>query len=145
LVLILLLTGLLGGIFFRSLVVSPIDKINQAIEKFGLFNLKDYLPKKPTDVELKVIREMFEASVDGEAFDGERWGQYYRPSNDAPTGDPVPRAVNVSSEKASIVSDDIDPPFEVETSTTARKTETKTDSTKAKDILSIIAARKNKD
>ena len=51
-----------------------------AIEKFGLFNLSDYLPKKPGDVELKVIKEMFEASVDGEDFDMDRWGNYFKPS-----------------------------------------------------------------
>ena len=50
-----------------------------AIDTHGLFNLTDFLPKKPTDVELKVIKEMFEASVDGQAYDPERWGAYYKP------------------------------------------------------------------
>ena len=50
-----------------------------AIDTHGLFNLSDFLPKQPGEVELKVIKEMFEASVDGEAYDAERWGQYYRP------------------------------------------------------------------
>jgi len=52
---------------------------NAAIKQFGLFDLKTFLPKKPTDVELRVMKEMFEASVDGEAFDMERWGAYYKP------------------------------------------------------------------
>ena len=51
-----------------------------AINQHGLYNLKDFLPKKPTDVELQVIKEMFEASVDGEPFDMDRWGQYFKPS-----------------------------------------------------------------
>jgi hypothetical protein len=51
----------------------------EAIEKHGLYNLGDFLPKKPSDVELKVIKEMFEASVDGQAYDSERWGNYYKP------------------------------------------------------------------
>jgi len=51
-----------------------------AIDQYGLFKLSDFLPKKPTDVEVKVIKEMFEASVDGEAYDAERWSQYFRPS-----------------------------------------------------------------
>lgn len=51
-----------------------------AIEQYGLFNLKDFLPKKPTDVEIKVMKEMFEASVDGEAYDPERWASYFKPS-----------------------------------------------------------------
>jgi hypothetical protein len=58
----------------------------QAIADHGLFNLADFLPKRPGEVELKVIKEMFEASVDGEAYDVERWGQYYRPNGiQAPT------------------------------------------------------------
>ena len=38
------------------------------------------MPKKPGEVELKVIKEMFEASVDGQPYDTERWGQYFRPA-----------------------------------------------------------------
>jgi hypothetical protein len=49
--------------------------------------LSTFLPKKPTDVELKVIKEMFEASVDGQPYDTERWGQYFRPAGvQAPGG-----------------------------------------------------------
>jgi hypothetical protein len=51
----------------------------EAIEKHGLYNLADFLPKKPGDVELKVIKEMFEASVDGQPYDPDRWAQYYKP------------------------------------------------------------------
>jgi len=58
-----------------------------AIDSFGLHNLSDFLPKRPTEVELNAIKEMFEASVDGEAYDVERFGQYYRPYGvDAPAG-----------------------------------------------------------
>jgi len=60
-----------------------------AVNANGLFNLSDFLPKKPGEVELKVLTEMFEASVDGEAFDMDRWGQYFRPAGMAQrTGDP---------------------------------------------------------
>ena len=60
---------------------SAITAADQAaIDQFGLFNLADFLPKKPTDVELKVIKEMFEASVDGQAYDPDRWSQYYKPA-----------------------------------------------------------------
>ena len=51
-----------------------------AVDGHGLFDLSTFLPKRPTDVELKVIKEMFEASVDGQAYDTERWGQYFRPA-----------------------------------------------------------------
>lgn len=60
------------------------------LKAHGLFNLNDFLPKKPTDVELKIMKEMFEASVDGEPYDMERWGQYFKPAGlGQNTGDPV--------------------------------------------------------
>jgi len=69
----------------------PLSDIEQAaIDKNNLFNLSDFLPKKPTEVELKVMKEMFEASVDGEPYDMERWGQYFKPAGmSQATGDPV--------------------------------------------------------
>jgi hypothetical protein len=66
-----------------------------------LFDLSTFLPKRLGEVELKVIKEMFEASVDGQPYDTERWGQYFRPagvnapggaSNDAETPAPAPVA-----------------------------------------------------
>ena len=50
-----------------------------AIEKFGLSNLSDFLPAKPTPAGVQAIAEMFEASVDAELYDVEKWGQFYRP------------------------------------------------------------------
>ena len=50
-----------------------------AIEQYGLYNLNDYLPKQPNEEELGVIGKMFEASVDGQMYDPELWGNYYRP------------------------------------------------------------------
>jgi hypothetical protein len=71
----------------RERALSDVEKT--AMESHGLFNLSDFLPKKPTDVELKVIKEMFEASVDGEAYDMDRWGQYFKPAGmSQATGDP---------------------------------------------------------
>jgi len=66
------------------------DSEMSAINTHGLFNLGDFLPKKPTEVEVRVLKEMFEASVDGEAYDADRWGQYFRPAGMAArTGDPT--------------------------------------------------------
>ena len=57
-----------------------LDSVERAaIEQYGLYNLNDYLPKQPTDEELRVIAEMFEASVDGQLYDPVRWGNFYRP------------------------------------------------------------------
>ena len=65
-----------------------------AVDAHGLFDLSTSLPKKPTDVELKVIKEMFEASVDGQPYDTERWGQYFRPAGvQAPAGGSAPATV----------------------------------------------------
>src|SRR6056300_1510853 len=61
----------------------------KAVNDHGLFNLTDFLPKKPDETALKVLTEMFEASVDGEAYDPDRWGNYFRPAGMAArTGDP---------------------------------------------------------
>ena len=69
------------------------DDEQAALKAHGLYNLKDFLPKKPGDVELKVIKEMFEASVDGEPFDMDRWGQYFKPAGmSQATGDPVAKS-----------------------------------------------------
>ena len=60
-----------------------------AIDEHGLFNLSDFLPKQPTEADLKGIKEMFEASVDGQPYDVERWGNYYKPYGvDAPNAAP---------------------------------------------------------
>jgi len=74
-----------------------------AVEQYGLFNLKDFLPKKPGEVELKVIKEMFEASVDGEAFDMDRWGQYFKPAG---------MAASASAKATKSVAEEDDVPFE---------------------------------
>jgi|TARA_B100000035_G_scaffold252610_1_gene221897 hypothetical protein len=72
------------------------DSEMAAINNHGLFNLNDFLPKKPGEVEVKVLTEMFEASVDGEAYDPDKWSQYFRPAGmQARTGDP-----NASAPKA---------------------------------------------
>lgn len=65
------------------------DAEQSAIATHKLFNLAEFLPKRPTDADLKVMVEMFEASVDGEAYDQERWGQFFKPAGlSSATGDP---------------------------------------------------------
>ena len=65
------------------------DNEMAAVNTHGLFNLNDFLPKKPDEVAQKAMQEMFEASVDGEAYDAERWSNYFRPAGmQARTGDP---------------------------------------------------------
>lgn len=58
-----------------SLTTDQMD----AIEKYGLVNLSDYLPKRPTQDHLTAMYEMFQASIDGELYDPARWSKYYKP------------------------------------------------------------------
>jgi hypothetical protein len=52
----------------------------EAVSKHGLFNLDQFMPKRPGKEEVDIQLEMFEASVDGKLYDPERWGNYYRPN-----------------------------------------------------------------
>lgn len=69
-----------------------------AIEKCGLFDLNDWMPAKPSQDHLAAMVEMFEASVNGELYDPEKWGRFYKPFGlELDTGndndeDDVPRA-----------------------------------------------------
>ena len=62
-----------------------------AIAQHGLYNLNDFLPKKPDAEHLNAIFEMFEASVEGQLYDPERFANYYRPYGvEAPSSGPRP-------------------------------------------------------
>ena len=90
------------------------------------------------------MKEMFEASVDGEAFDMERWGQYFKPAGmGAATGDPNKPAATT---RAAAPVDDDEPPFEADppkASAPAPSAETNEggNSNRAQDILKAIRAR----
>ena len=114
-----------------------------AIEQYGLFNLADFLPKKPTEVELKVIKEMFEASVDGQPYDPDRWSQYYKPSGFQ--GGNAPAAAVASDDD---VEADVTPAPVTKPSVTAAPApeatstaEVKPSSQRAEDILAMIRNR----
>ena len=119
-----------------------------AIEQYGLFDLSTFLPKKPGDVELKVIKEMFEASVDGQSYDTERWGQYFRPAGvNAPAGGSAPAtqvedapapAAKATPAPASSFDEEDDVPVTSAPVSTAAPAAT---SDKAQDILAMIRAR----
>ena len=126
------------------------DEEKAAVEAHGLHNLNDFLPKKPTDVEVKVIQEMFEASVDGEAYDPERFGQYFRaPGMSAPTGDPntgasapaVAPAAPAPTPVTEPVAETVAQPAPA--ATTASASEDKPSSERANDILAMIRNRQS--
>jgi hypothetical protein len=127
------------------------DQENAAIESFGLYNLSDFLPKKPTDVELKVMKEMFEASVDGEAYDMDRWGQYFKPAGmGSATGDPVGRSTSAAPAVKAASADET-PPWDEEDSAPVRTPApaakaaapaSDAGASRAQDILAMIRNRK---
>lgn len=122
-----------------------------AIEKFGLYNLADFLPKKPTDADLKIIKEMFEASVDGEAYDPDRWANYYKPpgfqGGSGSTGDEVSTAKPVAVTKPSVAAPAVapvaeaSPPWDDDEPATVQTPATKPGNQRAEDILAMIRNR----
>lgn len=131
---------------------SPLSSTElAAIEQYGLFNLGDFLPKKPTDVEVNVIKDMFEASVDGQPYDPEAWGQYFKPfgvdipnagkSNEA--AKPAETAKPAEAASTSNDSDD-DAPFDTDDTPTAssvEKPESDGASNRTQDVLDMIRRR----
>jgi hypothetical protein len=121
------------------------DAETAALEQHGLFSLKDYLPKKPTDVEVKVIKEMFEASVAGEPFDMDRWGQYFKPAGmSSATGDP--NTVKAAPKAAPAVADEDEAPWEQPAAKAApapkqESAPATSGGSKAEDILAMIRNR----
>jgi hypothetical protein len=122
-----------------------------AIEQYGLYNLSDFLPKKPTDVELRVMKEMFEASVDGQPYDPDRWANYYKPSGfqagAGSTGEEAAVAVPVATKSAPIATPAVeDAPFDadepVEATAPVATPAAKPSSQRAEDILAMIRNRK---
>ena len=125
-----------------------------AIDKFGLYELKDFLPARPTADHYTAIAEMFEASVNGDLYDPARWGNYYKPYGvDAPAGAPSPSLQKASApvaKPAAEASDDT-PPFDtdeqeqkVTPKVTAPAQAAPSDGAKksADDILAMIRNRK---
>ena len=119
-----------------------------AIDKNGLFNLSDFLPKQPSEVEVKVISEMFKASVDGEAYDTEKFGQYFRPAGvSAKTGDPVAPSTPKAETPTTTASVETpaqpapEPVVEKVAEAPATATAESTTNNKAEDILKMIRSR----
>jgi hypothetical protein len=120
------------------------DAENAAIQQHGLFNLSDFLPKKPGEVELKVMKEMFEASVDGEPYDMDRWGQYFKPAGMSQnTGDPNKATPKATPAPVATDNDEDDTPAPVaKTTAPAPKAEASAaGDSRAQDILAMIRNR----
>ena len=121
------------------------DVEHAAISQYGLLNLSDLLPKRPDAVELEVIKSMFEASVDGEAYDPARWGTFYRPSGYTAPAETnatavysvpaTPKAAPVIPKASAPVADSFDENDDVPFDTSPQE------ASKAQDIMAVIRAR----
>ena len=132
---------------------SSLTEVEQSsIDSFGLFNLQEFLPKKPNEAEINVIKEMFEASVNGEAYDIERWGAYFKPygvdvpesvkpRESAPVAQPVQSQPVQTQASAPEVMEDDEVPFAASSPIKVPNTST---NDKAADILAMIRARQTK-
>ena len=115
----------------------------EAVNAHGLFSLSDFLPKRPNEEELRVMKEMFEASVDGQPYDQERWGAYFRPAGvSAPSGAPA----SGSAPSPAPVAEISEPPFPSDDLTETAPTATApvqpaATTQKAEDILAMIRSR----
>jgi hypothetical protein len=129
---------------------TALDEVEQAaIAEHGLYDLSTFLPKKPSEAEIKVIKEMFEASVDGQSYDTERWGAYFRPAGvNAPAGTasthsdddaPAPAAKAAPAPTSSSFDDEEPAPASAPVQATAPAS-----GNKAEDILAMIRARQQK-
>ena len=121
---------------------------NDAIASHSLHNLSEFLPKKPNEAELRIMKEMFEASVDGQPYDNARWGNYFRPYGlEAPAGvtaDKPTATAETSAPAHAPIAEPMSDDEPVTASTPVQVPKSGTSSDKAQDILALIRARQNK-
>jgi hypothetical protein len=91
------------------------------------------------------MKEMFEASVDGETYDMERWGQYFKPAGmGQATGDPNKSAA-ARAPAAAPVDDQIDdepaPVASASAAASAAPAAGTDSASRAQDILAMIRNR----
>ena len=121
------------------------DAEMKAINDFGLFDLSEFLPKKPDATAVKVMHEMFEASVDGEAYDADKWGNYFRPAGMAArTGDPqVAASDNATATSRTAPAPAVADDYDDEPAPAPKAQPAAEANGGAKDILAMIRARQN--
>lgn len=124
---------------------------HQAIEQYGLLNLKDFLPKKPSESEQRIIKEMFEASVDGRPYDVERWGAYYKPwgldtgtAAKSEDDDESFETTKPAAQPAQPTQSTSTPPWTEDTPEVSEEVKVPAAKSNANDILALIRSRQNK-
>ena len=126
-----------------------------AIDTNGLYDLKDFLPKKPTAEEVDVIYNMFQDSVNGELYDNDKYGNFFRPIGQAApakvqtpsapaqaTATPVAETTTAPAQAAEPVAPApaVEPVTET-VSASAENTSNETGKASADDILQMIRNR----
>lgn len=118
-----------------------------AIAEYGLYNLNDFMPKRPDEAALNAIFEMFEASVEGDLYDPDRFADYYRPYGvEAPSNSGGAKPTEAKQESAATAADPA--PATQQEAAPAPAADTTpapaadTGGKDAKDILAAIRARK---
>ena len=126
-----------------------------AIEQYKLVKLSDYLPKKPNAEQLAAIYEMFQASIDGELYDPEKFSKFYKPygfdsvdsTDDADGGEGkrakpayVPRTTSVSVTQQS----QTESPAEVENKPVVTTVKEPAEATPGKSPQEILAMIRNR-
>ena len=138
------------------------EEERSAIEAHGLSDLNDFMPKRPTQDEVNVIMEMFEASVDGELYDPMRWGNFFKPygldvpegaepnnssGSSAPKAASAPRPAPVAAAPAPVAAPVDDIPFKSNEEVAAEAAPAATADSgagkDASDILAMIRSRKS--
>lgn len=130
----------------------------EAINQFGLADLSTYLPPRPSQEALAAMVEMFHASINGELYDPEQWGKFYRPygldignrdskKSESPTSSNTV-STSAPAHDATDDTDEDDAPFVPDTPKASAPASTPTPSTdpakkSVDDILAMVRNRKN--
>jgi hypothetical protein len=126
------------------------EEERSAIDSHGLYDLGSFRPKKPTETELTIMKQMFEDSVNGEAYDPQKYGQYFKPSGMTTgttatqfnTSPAQPSATEVVQEVAQpVVAETVSVNTTQPSSQPTAQAGAESSSSRAEDILKLIRSR----
>lgn len=121
-----------------------------AIEEHGLVDLATYLPKRPTEEEVAIIYDIFQASIDGELYDPVKWATHFKPwgleytgkTESKPAPQSAPKAEAPKAEAAaSVTIDEEDAPFDADPVPEAKAAEPA--KANVNDILAMVRNRQS--
>lgn len=112
-----------------------------AVDTNGLYDLKDFLPKKPSAEQVDMIYNMFQDSVNGELFDSAKYGEHFRPN-----GMSAPARVQATTPAVETPAQVVETPAPVVApvvETASANTPTTDSNASAEDILAMIRNRQS--